>query len=90
MLYANGTTVKITEDSLQRTYETDAIWLGVLSFGRRITFMNSITFDAEVTYRGMLAGGGYQLKSGNVVNDSRSIEIGYRGFGGSFAIGYLF
>lgn len=88
--YAGGSTLKITEASNDREYKIDPKWLGLFTVGFRDVFKNNMTFDVEISYRGILAGGAATQTTGATNDDRKSIEMGYRVVGINVGLGYLF
>lgn len=88
--YATGTTIEISENSIDRTYQTKQKWLGITSLGFKQLLKNSMTFDIEISYRQILTGGEYTQTKGSYHDDTKAIESGYRTVGINFGIGYLF
>ncbi len=88
--YAGKTSLTVTEDGLERKWETDPKWLALGSFGLREIFKNDLTFDLEISYRGILSGGKATQTAGISKNDLSLIESGYRGLGFNVGLGYLF
>lgn len=88
--YANGVKTTFTEGTAVREYQTEYKLLGVVSAGVRNQFKNNVTLDAEITYRTLLAGGKSTQTSGVIVDEQKSLEMGYRTLGIGFAVGYVF
>lgn len=89
--YAGGTTVTVSQNNNEREYQTDPKWFGMAQVGVRDVFKNGLTLDLEITYRDLVAGGGYHQTMGSVdPSDDSDIKMGYRGVGVGVAMGYMF
>ncbi len=88
--YAGGTTATITSQSIQRRYEIDPKYFGLINVGVRDVYSNNITVDFEVSYRSIISGGRSRQVSGPSEDDRRFLEMGFRDLGVNVGIGYLF
>ncbi len=89
--YASGPKVEIRSEGSIRKYQLDQKLFGLLAVGTRDIFENNLTFDFEISYRGIVSGGRATQESGSVnPSDLDKLELGFRSFGIGTAIGYLF